>query len=60
MFVRLAGSSLVSRIVKTESVDLGETDEECLAVFLRELTLLIFECSGDDQQVVLDHVELAQ
>lgn len=60
MFVRLAGSSLVSRVVETEAVDLGEPDEERLAVFLRELTSLILECSGDDQEVAFDHVELVQ
>ena len=60
MFVRLAGTGHVSHVVEAESVNLCETDEECLAVFLRELTSLIFEGPGDDQQVVLDHGGLVE
>jgi hypothetical protein len=52
MFVRMAGSGLVSRVVEAERVDFREADEEGLAVLLRELTSLIFERSRSDQQMV--------
>ena len=52
LFVRLVGSSLVSRVVEAECVDFREADEEGLAVFLRELTSLIFERPRRDQQMV--------
>src|SRR5689334_19858871 len=49
MFVRLAGPGLGPRVVESEPVNLGKRDEERLAIFLRELTSLIFEFSSDEQ-----------
>ena len=60
MLVGLAGSGLASRVVEPESVDLRQSDEEGLAVPLRELAALIFEHPGHEQQVVFGHVEFIE
>ena len=60
MFVRLAGAGYLSRVVAGEGVHLGETDEEGFAVFMGELTALIFERTGGDQEMVFEHTTCVQ
>jgi hypothetical protein len=60
MFMRLTGSGRSPSVVKAESLELDQALPERLEIGFVQQRLLMFELAGDDEQVIVKHLELVE
>jgi len=60
VFMRLAGASLPSSVVKAQAFEFGHAGPERLEIPDRQELFLVFVVLRDDQQVVINDIELVQ